>query len=224
MSSSDIFKKTFLEGFSAVVDAKHVLICLALACVMGLFVFLVYRIVSRKAFYSITFNISLIVSCIITCGIMLSVQSNIVLSLGMVGALSIVRFRTAVKDPLDLVFIYWAIGCGIMCGAGLTMICILVSLLVALVILVLRHYPVRKNSMLLVVNSTDENGAGPITAEVEKYCKNFSIRSKSVSENSLSMVVELNVPNDSDIVNAVRKVQGVTNVSLLTHDGDVTAV
>ncbi len=117
MSFKDIFKNSFLNGFSSGVDVKTIIISLAVTTVLALYIFFIYRMVTRKTFYAKTFNLSLIAMAIITAAIILTIQSNIVLSLGMVGALSIIRFRTAIKDPLDLVFLYWSISMGIICGA-----------------------------------------------------------------------------------------------------------
>ena len=123
MSYKDIFKNSFLNGYaSSAIDTKTILIGLGITAVLGIFIFFIYRAITRKTFYNKTFNLSLPAMAIITAAIILTIQSNIVLSLGMVGALSIVRFRTAVKDPLDLVFLYWAISIGIICGAGLSLI------------------------------------------------------------------------------------------------------
>ena len=116
MSFQDIFKNSFLSDFSFAVDTKTIIINLALTTVFAIYIFFIYRAVTRKTFYSKNFNLSLIAMAIITAGIILTIQSNVVLSLGMVGALSIVRFRTAVKDPLDLVFLYWSISVGIICA------------------------------------------------------------------------------------------------------------
>ena len=118
MSFRDIFKKSFLEGFaSTVITTSTVVVALGIACALALYIFFVYRIVTRKTFYSKNFNISLAGVTVITTALILTMQSSVVLSLGMVGALSIVRFRTAIKDPMDLMFLFWSISVGIICGA-----------------------------------------------------------------------------------------------------------
>ena len=128
MTFKDIFKNSFLNGFSSGIDVKTILIGLAITTVLSLYIFFIYRLVTRKTFYAQTFNLSLIAMAVITAAIILTIQSNIVLSLGMVGALSIIRFRTAIKDPLDLVFLYWSISIGIICGAGLSVIAVILTL------------------------------------------------------------------------------------------------
>ena len=151
MSFKDIFKNSFINGFvSSQIDTKTIIICTLITAVIGMFIFMMYRIVTRKTFYNKTFNISIPAMAIITAAIILTIQSNIVLSLGMVGALSIVRFRTAVKDPLDLVFLYWSISVGIICGAGLAFIAVIVSIIMAIVVVLLQKYPDKKLSKILV--------------------------------------------------------------------------
>ena len=128
MGYKDIFKKAFLEGYANVeLGAIDIMMVFIIASLLGLFIFYIYRLVMKKTFYSLSFNISLVALTIITSSIILTIQSSIVISLGMVGALSIVRFRTAVKDPLDLVFLFWAISVGIICGAGLAEIAVIMS-------------------------------------------------------------------------------------------------
>ena len=120
MSFKDIFKKSFLEGFTAMdISTSKILATLAMVVILSLYIFCIYQVVTRKTFYSKTFNISLAAIAIITASIILAMQSNLVISLGMVGALSIVRFRTAIKDPMDLIFLFWSISIGIICGGGL---------------------------------------------------------------------------------------------------------
>ena len=223
MKLKDIVIDSFLNGTTAGIDLKTVLTVLAVTAAPALYIFFIYRLVTRKTFYSVTFNLSLIAMALITAAIILTIQSNIVLSLGMVGALSIVRFRTAVKDPLDLVFLYWAISVGIICGAGLAVIAVILTLVVSLVVLFMQKFPVKKLSMILVVNSSDIDSDGRILEEVRKHCKSFRVRSRNLTADSLDMIVEVNVTGESGLVRDVLKIEGVTAASLLSHDGEITA-
>ncbi|MBE5853538.1 MAG: DUF4956 domain-containing protein, partial [Lachnospiraceae bacterium] len=120
MSTKDILKKSFLQSItSADITPQEIFLVLAIATVLSLYIYFIYKVLTRKTFYNKTFNISLAALALITAGIILTIQSSIVVSLGMVGALSIVRFRTAIKDPMDLVFLFWSISVGIICGARL---------------------------------------------------------------------------------------------------------
>ena len=193
-----------------------------ITCVLALYVFVVYRVMTKKTFYSKSFNISLAAISIITAGIILTVQSSIVVSLGMVGALSIVRFRTAIKDPMDLIFLFWAIAIGIICGAGLAQVAVIVSLAVTFMVLILDKLPIAKAPMILVVNSSDINGEKLIMEEISKYAKHTNIKSRNLTDDGLNMIIELRCDKYSELVTSVKSIQIVRSVSLLAHDGEVT--
>ena len=223
MSFRDIFKKSFLEGFaSAEITTPTVIIALGIACVLALYIFFVYRVVTRKTFYSKNFNITLAVITVITAALILTMQSSVVLSLGMVGALSIVRFRTAVKDPMDLAFLVWSISVGIICGAGLAQVAVILSVIITVGILVLDNMPVAKAPMILVVNSNDLDSEAAISEAVKKYVKHMTVKSRNMTDVSLDLVIELRTAEGSALVRDVKNVAGVTAVSLLAHDGEVT--
>ncbi len=223
MTFNDIFKNSFLEGFTNGIDMKTIIVCFCGTALLSVYIFFVYRFISKKAFYSKNFNISLIAMAIITSAIIITIQSNIVLSLGMVGALSIVRFRTAIKDPLDLVFLYWSISIGIICGAGLTAIAFILSAVISIAIVVMQRYPIKKDSMLLVVNGTTPECEQEIESLVKGFDKNYKIKSKSLTNESINIIIELNIDNESKIVQNLIKIEGVSSASLLTHDGEITA-
>lgn len=223
MTYKDIFKNSFLSGYaSSNIDTKTIIICTLITAVIGMFIFVMYRVVTRKTFYNKTFNISIPAMAIITAAIILTIQSNIVLSLGMVGALSIVRFRTAVKDPLDLVFLYWSISVGIICGAGLAFIAVIVSLIMAVVVVLLQKYPDKKLSKILVINSSDLEVADNIMEIVKKYSKACKIKSRNLTKSSLDMIVEIKTSSDTELSKELLEVEGITSVSILTHDGEIT--
>ena len=223
MSFKDIFKKSFLEGYaSAEITTPTIVVALGIACVLALYIFFVYRVVTRKTFYSKGFNITLAVITVITAALILTMQSSVVLSLGMVGALSIVRFRTAVKDPMDLAFLFWSISVGIICGAGLAQVAVILSVVITAGILVLDNIPVAKAPMILVVNSVDLDAEDAITDAVKKYVKYVTVKSRNMTDASLDLVMELRTSEGSALVRDVKKIAGVTAVSLLAHDGEVT--
>ena len=219
----DIFKKSFLEGYaSAEITTVTILTALGIACVLALYIFFVYRVVTRKTFYSKNFDITLAVITVITAALILTMQSSVVLSLGMVGALSIVRFRTAVKDPMDLAFLFWSISVGIICGAGLAQVAVILSVVITVGILILDQMPVAKAPMILVVNANDLDAEDAIAEAVGKYVKHMSVKSRNLTDVSLDLVIELRTAEGSALVRDVKKVAGVTAVSLLAHDGEVT--
>ena len=172
--------------------------------------------------YSKSFNISLAGVTVITTALILTMQSSVVLSLGMVGALSIVRFRTAIKDPMDLMFLFWSISVGIISGAGLAQVAVILSVVVTVGILVLNKLPIARAPMILVVNAENIDVEETVLKTTEKYAKHFTVKSRNLTTSSLDLVVELRTDNGSDLVREVMRIDGVTSASLLSHDGEVT--
>lgn len=223
MGFKDVFKKSFLEGFTSMdITTAKIVATLFVSALLALYVFAIYRLVTRKVFYSKNFNISLAAMSIITAAIILAMQSNLVISLGMVGALSIVRFRTAIKDPMDLVFMFWSISIGIICGAGLYEVALVTSVAVTVFILVLDMIPVSKAPMMLVINSSQMDGEQQILDVVGKYTKSYKVKSRNLSKGRLDMVVELRVKDESALVSEVAALEGMIGASLIAHDGEVT--
>lgn len=219
---SDIFKKSFLEGYANIeLSAKQIVVVIFFAVLIGLYIYAVYRFLTKKTFYSKSFNISLVLMSVITASIILTVQSSVVISLGMVGALSIVRFRTAVKDPMDLAFLFWAISVGIICGAGLVEIAIVLSLVATAVIFVLDRVPVLKAPMILVVNSNEDSDSDILT-EIRKNTNNYEEKSRVLTNGNLELVFELRTKDVPSLSRALSSVSGVTSVSIMSHDGEVS--
>ena len=223
MSFKDIFKKSFLEGFAgSEITLATIVVALSIACALALYIFFAYRIITRKSFYSKGFNISLAAITVITAALILTMQSSVVLSLGMVGALSIVRFRTAIKDPMDLTFLFWSISVGIICGAGLSQVAVILSLLITAGIIALDRLPIAKAPMILVVNADNIDAEDAVVEKVREFAKHFSVKSRNMTKESLDLIIELRVEKCSELVKSVSGVEGVNSVSLLSHDGEVT--
>ena len=184
---------------------------------------MVYRVVTRKAFYSKSFSISLVALAMITAAIILTIQSSVVVSLGMVGALSIVRFRTAIKDPMDLVFLFWSISVGIICGAGMFELALLTSVCVSLVIAVLELIPTVRQPMLLIVNTSEKKGEKAILDVVSGYAKNYKVRSRNITGQGLDLVIELRGRKECEnLLPELESVTGVLSASLLLQEGEAT--
>ena len=223
MGFKDVFKKSFLEGFTSMdITTGKIAATLIVTALLALYIFAIYRLVTRKVFYSKNFNISLAVMSLITSAIILAMQSNLVISLGMVGALSIVRFRTAIKDPMDLAFLFWSISIGIICGAGLYEIALVTSVGVTVFILVLDMLPVGKAPMMLVVNSSEMNGEKAVLDVVGKYARYYKVESRNLSKGRLDLVIELKVKEESALVSEVAALDGMLSASMISHDGEVT--
>ena len=223
MGFQDVFKKSFLEGFNGMdITTGKIAATLFVTAILALYVFMIYRLVTRKVFYSKSFNISLAAMALITAAIILAMQSNLVISLGMVGALSIIRFRTAVKDPMDLVFLFWSISVGIICGAGLFEVALLTCLVVTVLVLILENIPSSRAPMMLVVNLSDTQSEAEVLQVVKKFSRFHKVKSRNISGGSMDMVVEVRVKEESAFVKEVSGLDRVQAVSLISHDGEVT--
>lgn len=223
MSTKDILKNSFLESIAASdVTPQEIFLVMLITTVLALYIFCIYRVLTRKTFYNKSFNISLAALALITAGIILTIQSSIVVSLGMVGALSIVRFRTAIKDPMDLVFLFWSISIGIICGARLYVIAVIVSIFVTILLFVLDKLPVAKAPKILVVNADGMDAEDKILETVERLARYYRVKSRNLSADQLDMVVELRVKQEKELVTEINEIEEVRSVSLLAHDGEVT--
>ena len=224
MSFSDIFKKSFLQGYSTIeLGTKGIIVALCFSLVLGVYIFFCYRLLTRRTFYSKNFNISLVCMSLITTAIILTIQSSVVVSLGMGGALSIVRFRTAIKEPMDLVFLYWAISVGIICGAGLSEIAIILSIVVTLAGFILNRIPLGRAPMILVGNAdNDKETNKAIRQIVKKHSRFYTEKSRNISGGQLNLVIELAVQDGSQLTGELSSVRSIHSVSLLSHDGEVT--
>jgi len=223
MGFKDIFKQSFMDGFYNVeVSLPSILLSLLVVCLIALYIFFAYRLLTRRTFYNKNFGIALATLAIITAAIIMTIQASIVISLGMVGALSIVRFRTAIKEPMDLVFLFWSISAGIICGAGLYSLAIITSLVITAAIFVLDLIPVTKAPMLLIVNTSDLDGEDALLEVVKKYSRFFRVKSRIMTAGQLDMVIEVRVKEESALVKEVNALKGMDSVSLLSHDGETT--
>ncbi|MCI6174848.1 MAG: DUF4956 domain-containing protein [Clostridiales bacterium] len=181
-----------------------------------------YKILNKNSFYNRNFNLSLIAMAVITAAIILTIQSNIVVSLGMVGALSIVRFRTAIKDLMDLVFLLWSISVGIICGAGFAMIAVIASIVLTILIVLFNSLPGSGKTLILVVNADSYENEADIV-KIVRECTQFSkVRARNASKSNLNMAVEVKVDEPSKLIGALLEKEYVKSASLVEHDGDVT--
>jgi len=220
MTFNDVFKKSFMDfGMASTLSVTDVAIILFLTFVIGFFIFYVYKKTYQGVLYSSSFNISLIVIAMVTAMVIIAVRSNVILSLGMVGALSIVRFRTAIKDPMDIVFMFWAIAVGITNGAISFKLSIVGSIMIATAIFVLSKWQTKNLPYLLIVNHRADG-----KSEVEKYVRKLSrynIRSKIVSKDNVELTLEVRIKDDdTGFVDKISKLDGVKNALLVSYSGD----
>ena len=221
MTFNDIFKSNFLDSvqsFSLLDTALALVVALAL----GLFIFLIYKKTFQGVLYSSTFGVSLVGLTLVTTLVILAVTSNVVLSLGMVGALSIVRFRTAIKDPLDIVYLFWALAAGIVTGAGQFPMAIVGSAVIGVVLLLFVNRRVNDHPYLLVVTCADDRAESEAFAALGSQKR--VVKSKTVSADGIEVTAELRLPDagTTDFVNRVAAVPGVRSAVLVSYNGSYT--
>jgi len=221
MKVNDVLKNSVLEGFRSDISTIKIMITLLFAAALGLYIFFVYRYKSKSSFYSKDFNNVLAVLPVITSGIVLAMQSSIVISLGMVGALSIVRFRNAVKSSLDLAFLFWSISMGIIVGAGIYEIALLLSVVVTMLVFALDYVPVSKPPYLLVINGEKVDFEKEIVPVISKYAPGYKVKSRTHSGTNCDIIIEVRTKNENNIIQELILIPAIKNVNILSHDGEV---
>jgi len=223
MGIYDLLKKLFMEGYASVNLTLGIVVgCILCTLVLAGYIFIVYKWINKKSFYNKNFNLSLIALAVITAAVILTIQSNIVVSLGMVGALSIVRFRTAIKDPLDLVFLFWSISIGIICGAGFAVIAVVASIALTVVIYFFANMRTIKDSKILVINANNYEIESQIMEILDEHCEYVHLRAKTISKQDMNLAIEVKVEEQKKLMDELVKLEALTSVSLLEHDGEVT--
>ena len=221
MKFGDIIKKSVLNSFTTTdITTTQIAIVLMITLVISLYIFFIYRILNRKNFYNKNFNISLVALALITATIIIAIQSSIVVSLGMVGALSIVRFRTAVKDPLDLVFLFWSLSVGIICGVGLFEVAILSSIVVTVIVFGLDWLPISKVPVLLVVQAEGKKVESEIIDKLTECTKYYKVKSRNLSKGKFNLIVEIRVKNEKNVFDKLTDIEGIEHVSMIDHNGE----
>lgn len=221
---SDVFKSSFVEKMTSI-SFLDMLIAMSLAFVLGLFIMQVYKKTFKGVMYSSTFSMSLMALTLITTLIILGVTSNVVLSLGMVGALSIVRFRSAVKEPMDIAFLFWSISEGIVLGAGLIPLAVLGAIFIGVIMVLFANKETTDNPYILVVNCDSDNSENKILEKISNSVNRYCVKSKTVSpSNGIEMTVEVKLKNvTTNFVNEISTIKGVSNVVLVSYNGDYMA-
>ncbi len=224
MTFQDIFKSGFLDSFQSF-SLADIVLSLASAFFIGLFIFYVYQKTYSGVLYSRSFNVSLVAILLVTTLVICGVTSNVVLSLGMVGALSIVRFRTAVKDPMDLVFLFWAIAEGILCGAALLPLALLGCPVIGIFLLVFANRQQRDNPYLIIIRLEDMEREEEIAAFLRKQVKRMLLKSKTVTGGAgTELIYEIRpVDGDSRFVNTISKMESVESAVMVSYDGNYAA-
>lgn len=216
-----VFERITATFSNDAVTTSVVLAVLLMVLVMSVYEFIVYRLVSRRAFYNKAFNISITVLPFFIATIILCLQSNLVITLGTIGALAIIRYRTAVKDPVDMLYILWSIHTGIVCGCQLYEVAVLTSLVVTVVLLLLEHLNFGRKPYILVLNSKGDAEA-EINEILKKHTKSFKIKSRNYSAGDTNYAIELSVKDPHDLGEELRKAQNIERFSIVQYDADDT--
>lgn len=217
MSFKDIIKKSILENFANTsFSVKEVIYYLSVSVIVGFFIFLIYRVVCKRGFYSKAFSVSLMIMPVITATIIITIQTSVVVSLGMVGALSIVRFRTALKNPLDLIFMFWSISMGIVAGAGLPVIAGVMSLLVAIILLTTELIPMGRCGKLLNVCTQEEISS--VSEIVRKYDSKTKIKSQSYNGKYTSVLYVISAKCGDELFDELKNDEKIISFSIVEQD------
>lgn len=217
---SDIFKSSFLENVTSV-SILDMALTVALSFGIGLFIFLIYKKTYRGVMYSAGFGTTLIALTMITSTVILAVTSNVVLSLGMVGALSIVRFRTAIKDPLDIAFLFWSIAAGIILAAGMIPLAVIGSVCIGLILLIFVNKSANTRPYMVVLSCTDHDAEIKATEFLNKSVVKSTVKSKSAIKGSIELNVEVRLNEDNtDFINILSEMPGVNSAVIVSYNGD----
>lgn len=223
MTFNDIFKSSFLENVTEF-SLVNVLVGMIFAVAMGLFIFYIYKKTFTGVMYSNGFALTLVGLSLVTTLVIMAVTSNVVLSLGMVGALSIVRFRTAIKEPMEIVFLFWSIAIGIVIGAGMIPLAVIGSVIIGVILLIFANRKVNENPYILVLNCKDEQAEDIAMKLLEKSVTRFVVKSKTINATGIEIMAELRTKDaTTSFVNRMNDIAGVENTTLVSYNGDYMA-
>lgn len=220
MSFSDIFKSSFLENVASV-SILDMVLAMVLAFGLGLFIYLIYKKTYQGVMYSSSFGLTLVALTMITTLVILAVTSNVVLSLGMVGALSIVRFRTAIKEPLDIAFLFWAIAAGIVLAAGMIPLAVFGSIIIGLILLVFANRRESSDPYITVLRCSSSESEKAASAFLREKVQKCVVKSKTVRKDQIELTMEIRLKDDNtDFINALAGIEGVESAVLVSYNGD----
>ncbi|MBO4749783.1 MAG: DUF4956 domain-containing protein [Lachnospiraceae bacterium] len=217
---SDIFKSSFLESVTEF-SAVDTLIGLVFALVIGLFIFLIYKKTFSGIMYSTGFAMSLVGLSLVTTLVIMAVTSNVVLSLGMVGALSIVRFRAAIKEPMEIVFLFWSLAAGIVIGAGMIPLAVIGSVIIGVILILFSGCKLRDVPYILIVSCKDEKAEKSVAELIGKSVTKHVVKSKTVNASGIELTSEVRVKdNETDFINRINEIEGVMGATLVAYNGE----
>ena len=218
MGIDNIIKNSFLNNFSETISISTVVETGEMSLLFAFIVYVIYLITCDKTIYSKKFNVAMSLMSIITSALIMAMQSNIVISLGMVGALSIVRFRTAIKEPKDLLFLFWSITNGIIIGAGLYAIAFVLAVVLSIALIVFELIPARRKCMLLVVNLESIDSEAKVSKELKIHKVRFKVKSRNVFKDRADIMYEISTRKDRELVSELSKLSDIISLNLIKQD------
>lgn len=220
MTFNDIFKSSFLENITEF-SATDTLISMVAALAIGMFIFVVYKKTFNSVMYSTGFAMTIVGMTMVTTLVILAVTSNVVLSLGMVGALSIVRFRAAIKEPMEIVYLFWSVAAGIVIGAGMLPLAIVGSAIIGVILILFANKKVHDNPYLLILNCLDETSENAALSIVKEAVKKYAVKSKTVNSQGIEFTAEIRMKDgETAFINRLNEIQGVENATLVSYNGE----
>ena len=220
MTFNDIFKSSFLENVTSV-SILDMVIAMVLAFAIGMFIFLVYKKTYQGVMYSSSFGVTLVALTMITTLVILAVTSNVVLSLGMVGALSIVRFRTAIKEPLDIAFLFWSIAVGIVLAAGMIPLAVFGSIIIGIILIVFVNKKTYMMPYIIVLSCTGHDAEAKASEFIKSKVDRFVVKSKSARKGETELNIEIRLKGDNtDFVNELADMEGINSAVLVSYNGE----
>ena len=220
MTFNDIFKSSFLESITEF-SAADTLIAMVAALVIGMFIFVVYKKTFNSVMYSTGFAMTLVGMTMVTTLVILAVTSNVVLSLGMVGALSIVRFRAAIKEPMEIVYLFWAVAAGIVIGAGMLPLAVIGSAIIGVILILFANKKIHDNPYLLILNCQDENAENTALSLMKEAVKKYAVKSQTVNAQGIEFTAEIRMKDgETAFVNRLNEIAGVENATLVSYNGE----
>lgn len=223
MSVKDVIKTKVYESFGGgtSLSANQILLLIVVAMLLGIYIFMVYKLSSKSAFYSKDLNVTIAGMPVIVAAIMIAMQSNLLVSLGMVGALSIVRFRSAVKNPLDLLYLFWAISGGIIVGVGLYTLAFVLCIVMTVLLIVLNMVPNAKAPDLLVLRGDSETiNYDKIYTVIKKNSKYYKEKARTIKKGEVEMILEIRSKGKDDLLKELENLPELTQINRIAHDGE----
>ena len=220
MTFNDIFKSSFFENITEF-SAADTLLAMVAALFIGMFIFVVYKKTFNSVMYSTGFAMTLVGMTMVTTLVILAVTSNVVLSLGMVGALSIVRFRAAIKEPMEIVYLFWAVAAGIVIGAGMLPLAVIGSGIIGVILILFANKKVHDNPYLLILTCLDENAENAAVSLMKEAVKKYAVKSKTVNVQGIEFTAEIRMKDgETAFVNRLNEISGVENATLVSYNGE----